>query len=62
MVDTADKKAGPLTAHLDPLTLGQFVAEAMLSSQRVLPTALTEAGFAFADTEIEPALERLFRD
>lgn len=41
---------------------GQFVAEAMLSSQRVLPTALTEAGFAFADTEIEPALERLFRD
>ena len=28
MVDTADKKAGSLTAHLDPLTLGQFVAEA----------------------------------
>ncbi len=28
MIDTADKKAGPLTAHLDPLTLGQFVAEA----------------------------------
>lgn len=28
MIDTADKKAGSLTAHLDPLTLGQFVAEA----------------------------------
>ncbi|MFD2141057.1 (5-formylfuran-3-yl)methyl phosphate synthase [Ancylobacter oerskovii] len=28
MLDTADKKAGPLTAHLDPLTLGQFVEEA----------------------------------
>ena len=28
MLDTADKKAGPLTAHLDALTLGQFVEEA----------------------------------
>ena len=28
MIDTADKKAGPLTGHLDALTLGQFVAEA----------------------------------
>ncbi|MDR6953170.1 uncharacterized protein (UPF0264 family) [Ancylobacter sp. 3268] len=28
MLDTADKKAGPLTRHLDPLTLGQFVEEA----------------------------------
>lgn len=28
MIDTADKKAGSLTEHLDPLTLGQFVAEA----------------------------------
>lgn len=41
---------------------GQFVAEAMLSSQNVLPGRLTEAGFSFTDTEIEPALERLFRD
>lgn len=41
---------------------GQFVAEAMLSSQRVLPTTLTEAGYTFTDTEIEPALSRLFRD
>lgn len=28
MIDTADKKAGPLTEHLDPLTLSQFVGEA----------------------------------
>lgn len=28
MIDTADKKAGSLTEHLDPLTLGQFVGEA----------------------------------
>ncbi|MFT0861543.1 (5-formylfuran-3-yl)methyl phosphate synthase [Ancylobacter sp. G4_0304] len=28
MLDTADKKSGPLTAHLDTLTLGQFVQEA----------------------------------
>lgn len=28
MIDTADKKAGPLTEHLDPLTLSQFVIEA----------------------------------
>lgn len=28
MLDTADKKAGRLTDHLDPLTLGQFVGEA----------------------------------
>ncbi|WP_428029306.1 (5-formylfuran-3-yl)methyl phosphate synthase [Ancylobacter sp.] len=28
MIDTADKKAGSLTEHLDALTLGQFVAEA----------------------------------
>ncbi|MCK0208968.1 (5-formylfuran-3-yl)methyl phosphate synthase [Starkeya koreensis] len=28
MIDTADKRAGSLTEHLDPLTLGQFVAEA----------------------------------
>lgn len=28
MLDTADKKSGPLTAHLDALTLGQFVQEA----------------------------------
>lgn len=28
MIDTADKKSGALTDHLDPLTLGQFVAEA----------------------------------
>ena len=39
---------------------GQFVAEAMLSSQRVLPTKLIEDGYRFTDTEIEPALERLF--
>ncbi|HEY9213421.1 MAG TPA: (5-formylfuran-3-yl)methyl phosphate synthase [Ancylobacter sp.] len=28
MLDTADKKSGSLTAHLDPLTLSQFVSEA----------------------------------
>ncbi len=41
---------------------GQFVTEAMLSSQNVLPGRLTESGFAFTDTEIEPTMERLFRD
>ena len=40
----------------------QFVAEAMLSSQKVLPTTLTESGYTFTDTEIEPTLERLFHD
>jgi (5-formylfuran-3-yl)methyl phosphate synthase len=28
MIDTADKSSGPLTRHLDALTLGQFIAEA----------------------------------
>ncbi|MBB3769854.1 uncharacterized protein (UPF0264 family) [Angulomicrobium tetraedrale] len=28
MIDTADKRSGSLTEHLDPLTLGQFVGEA----------------------------------
>ncbi|TSJ62189.1 hypothetical protein FO470_11545 [Starkeya sp. 3C] len=28
MIDTADKKSGSLTEHLDPLTLSQFVSEA----------------------------------
>ncbi|MBS9478867.1 (5-formylfuran-3-yl)methyl phosphate synthase [Ancylobacter radicis] len=28
MIDTADKAGGPLTRHLDPLTLSQFTAEA----------------------------------
>lgn len=40
----------------------QFVAEAMLSSQKVLPTTLAESGYTFTDIEIEPTLERLFHD
>lgn len=53
----------PFPLPLARLIFGdQFVAEAMLSSQRVLPTKLTEAGYTFTDTEIEPALERLFHE
>jgi uncharacterized protein (TIGR01777 family) len=37
----------------------QFVDEAMLSSQWVLPNRLEESGFEFGDTQIEPALARL---
>ena len=40
----------------------RFVAEAMLSSQKVLPTTLTSSGYTFTDTQIEPTLERLFHD
>ena len=39
-----------------------FVEGAMLSSQWVLPNRLEDAGFEFRDTEIEPALTRLFGD
>ncbi len=39
-----------------------FVEEAMLSSQWVLPNRLEDAGFEFRDNEIEAALARLLQD
>ncbi|HSN12086.1 MAG TPA: TIGR01777 family oxidoreductase [Propionibacteriaceae bacterium] len=38
-----------------------FVEDAMVNSQRILPNRLEESGFEFIDTEIEPALARLLR-
>ncbi len=34
----------------------QFADEAVLASQKVIPAALTESGFAFLDTDIAEAL------
>lgn len=52
----------PFPLPLARLVFGsQFVDEALLSSQRVLPARLLAEGFAFTDTAIEPALERLLR-
>ena len=39
-----------------------FVEDAMVSSQWVLPNRLEDAGFEFHDTEIEPTLARLLTD
>lgn len=53
----------PLPLPIPRLLFGnEFVDEAMLSSQKVLPGRLTEGGFTFGDTEIEPALMRLLRE
>jgi len=53
----------PLPLPIPRLLFGSdFVDEAMLSSQKVLPGRLTEGGFTFGDTEIEPALMRLLRE
>jgi len=41
------------------LTLGQFAEELLLTSQKVLPDALTRAGFVFRYTDIETALNDL---
>lgn len=38
----------------------ELVDEAILGSQRALPTRLLEDGFVFGDTEIESTLKRLF--
>ncbi len=44
------------------LRLGKELAEAIgYASQRVAPTVLTDAGFPFADTEIDSALASVFR-
>lgn len=37
----------------------EFVEQLLLTSQRALPIALTEAGFEFQDPELEPALRRM---
>jgi len=53
----------PLPLPIPRLLFGSdFVEVAMLSSQKVLPGRLTEGGFTFGDTEIEPALMRLLRE
>jgi uncharacterized protein (TIGR01777 family) len=41
------------------LATGEMAGEMLLASQRVLPHRLTEAGFHFADEELEPALRRM---
>lgn len=53
----------PLPLLIPRLLFGSdFVEVAMLSSQKVMPGRLSESGFAFRDTEIEPALARLLRE
>lgn len=48
----------PLPAFALKAIVGpQFATEAVLASQRVLPTKLLESGFEFRDPEIGPALE-----
>lgn len=37
----------------------QLVSDALLASQRVLPSRLLESGFTFADTAIGPTMDRL---
>lgn len=50
----------PLPAFALKAIVGpQFADEAVLASQRVLPTKLVESGFEFRDPEIGPALERV---
>jgi uncharacterized protein len=42
------------------LALGQMADEALLVSQRVVPTRLRDEGYRFAFPELEPALRDLY--
>jgi NAD dependent epimerase/dehydratase family enzyme len=39
---------------------GEMADEMLLSSLRIDSTRIREAGFEFEDTELDPALERIF--
>lgn len=51
----------PVPAFLLRLALRGMAEETILSSQRVVPSRLLSAGFAFRDPALEPALAALFR-
>jgi uncharacterized protein len=48
-----------IPAFVLKLTLGQFAEELLLTSQKILPDALTRAGFEFGFPDIETALDDL---
>jgi uncharacterized protein (TIGR01777 family) len=52
--------AMPVPAPVMRLALGEMADELLLSGQRVVPSALLEAGFEFRYQEIEPALAAIF--
>jgi uncharacterized protein (TIGR01777 family) len=49
----------PLPAFAARIALGRMADALLLASTRVVPTRLQQAGFRFADSELEPALRRL---
>jgi NAD dependent epimerase/dehydratase family enzyme len=49
----------PLPAPGARLLFGEMADEMLLSSARVVPAKLNQAGFVFDDPELEPALMRL---
>jgi len=58
----AHRDANPIPTPLLPLRLRygrELVQQLLLDGQRVLPTKLTDADFAFGHTELEPALRAL---
>lgn len=50
----------PAPAFALRLAFGEMADALLLASARVVPTRLIEAGFRFADEELEPALRRVF--
>ena len=50
----------PAPAAMLRLLLGEMAGELLLSSARVLPRRLVDAGFTFRDSELDAALHRLF--
>jgi NAD dependent epimerase/dehydratase family enzyme len=44
------------------LALGEFTDEGVLASQRLAPTALTRAGFAFTHPDLDTALRAALAD
>jgi uncharacterized protein (TIGR01777 family) len=51
----------PAPAFALRLALGEMADALLLTSHRVVPERLEQAGFRFADRELEPALRRLLR-
>ena len=51
----------PLPALAVRVLFGEMGNELMLAGARARPARLLEAGFTFADPDLEPALNRLLR-
>lgn len=52
----------PRFARHAPLGIGDLIGSLLFTSARVLPTALTDAGFQFADPELRPAIDAVLAD